>query len=56
MSLTGNAPQLELAGLEDVVASFLFAPSLWWVVGAAAFGLWLLGNGLVLRLGKDNNA
>ena len=51
-----NGPQLDIAGLGDWVGTVLIPPSLWWAVAAAALALWLLGNGLVLRLGKDNNA
>ena len=49
-----EAPQLDITGLGDMVETVLVSPPLLWAVGAAA--LWLLGNGLVLRIGKDNNA
>ena len=51
-----EAPQLEIAGLGDLVGPVLVSPSTLWVVAAAALALLLLGNGLVLRLGKDNHA
>ncbi len=50
------SPQLDLTGLEDWVGTVLVSPSVLWAVAAAALASWLLGNGLVLRIGKDNNA
>ena len=40
----------------DSLGSAFLSPTLLWSVAAAALVLWLLGNGLVLRMGKDNNA
>ena len=51
-----DTPQWDLAQIGDLVGSALVSPGLLWGVIAAALVLWLLGNGLVLRLGKDNNA
>jgi len=42
-------PQIDFAGLGDLLGSALISPSFLWAGGAAALVLWLLGNGLVLR-------
>lgn len=49
LSQLPDAPQLDIAGLGNLVGSALISPSILWAVGAAALALWLLGNGLVLR-------
>jgi len=51
-----DTPELSLFGLGGLVDNVLVSPSMLWIVGATAFALLLLGNGLVLRMGKDSNA
>jgi hypothetical protein len=55
LSQVPESPQLDFIQLEDVIGTLLGSPSLLWAVGAIAFALLLLGNGLVLRTGKDRN-
>ena len=50
-----ESPQLEPIHFGELMGSFLSSSSLLWVAGAIAFALLLLGNGLVLRTGKDSN-
>jgi hypothetical protein len=55
LSQVPEFPQLDFNQLDDVIGAKLGSPSLLWAVGAIAFVLLLLGNGLVLRTGKDRN-
>jgi len=50
-----ESPQLEFVQLGDLMGSTFGSSSLLWAAGAIAFALLLLGNGLVLRTGKDSN-
>jgi hypothetical protein len=55
LSQVPESPQLDFIQLEDVIGTLLGSPSFLWAVGAIAFALLLLGNGLVLSTGKDRN-
>ena len=50
-----DSPQLDIVQFGELMGSFLNSSSLLWAAGAIAFALLLLGNGLVLRMGKDSN-
>ena len=50
-----ESPQLEPIQFGELMGSFLNSSSLLWAAGAIAFALLLLGNGLVLRTGRDSN-
>jgi anti-sigma factor RsiW len=51
-----ETPHLDVVEIGDLIRSALVSPSVLWAVVIAALALWLLGNGLVLRIGKDRNA
>lgn len=55
LSQVPESPQFDLIQLYDLIGTLFGSPSLLWAVGASAFALLLLGNGLVLRTGKDRN-
>ena len=55
LSHVSDTPQLVFVQFGELIGSFLNSSSLLWAAGAIAFALLLLGNGLVLRTGKDNN-
>jgi anti-sigma factor RsiW len=56
LSQVPESPQLDFVQLGDLIGTLFGSPSLLWAVGAIAFALLLLGNGLVLSTGKDRNA
>ncbi|MEE9216350.1 MAG: zf-HC2 domain-containing protein [Anaerolineales bacterium] len=51
-----DSPQLDFIQLGDLIGTLFGSPSLLWAVGAIALVLLMLGNGLVLRTGKERNA
>lgn len=55
LSQVPDSPQLDFVQFGELMGSFLNSSSLLWAAGAIAFALLLLGNGLVLRTGKDSN-
>lgn len=55
LSQMPESPQLDFIQLGDLIGIVFGSPSLLWAVGAIAFALLLLGNGLVLRTGKETN-
>ena len=55
LSQVPESPQIDFVQFGDLMGSFFGSSSLLWAAGAIAFALLLLGNGLVLRTGKDSN-
>jgi Putative zinc-finger len=55
LSQVPDSPQLDFVQFGDLMGSFFGSSSLLWAAGAIAFAFLLLGNGLVLRTGKDSN-
>ena len=50
-----DSPQVDFFQFGDLIGTFFGSSSLLWAAGAIAFALLLLGNGLVLRTGKDSH-
>ena len=55
LSQVPESPELDFVQLGDLIGTVFGSPSLLWAVGAIAFAFLLLGNGLVLRTGKEKN-
>jgi len=55
LSQVPDSPQLDFVQFGDLMGSFFGSSSILWAAGAIAFAFLLLGNGLVLRTGKDSN-
>ena len=50
-----ESPQVDLFQFGDLMGTFFGSSSLLWASGAIAFAFLLLGNGLILRTGKDSH-